>query len=146
MPKREKTPPPPDDEPRYLVVVHPYPLNAHLQLHGDRRTLALWLACCIGKDVLYAMYHKPSVSQTCFSLPSPRVLAWRVAWWKVVLIWSVTGNGNHRGRSIFRTFRFAVGDAHLVLISQKPDEGRRGQVLQSFLVCVQHWSFGAEKW
>jgi hypothetical protein len=62
MPKRAKTPPPSDDEPRYLVVVHPYPLNANLQLHADRRTLALWLACCTGKDALYAMYYKPSVS------------------------------------------------------------------------------------
>lgn len=62
MPKREKTPPPPDDEPRYLTVVHPYPLNANLMLHADRRRLALWLACCTGKDVLLAMYHKPTVS------------------------------------------------------------------------------------
>jgi len=62
MPKREKTPPPPDDEPRYLTVVHPYPLNANLMLHADRRKLALWLACCTGKDVLLAMYHKPTVS------------------------------------------------------------------------------------
>jgi hypothetical protein len=62
MPKREKTPPPPDDEPRYLTVVHPYPLNANLMLHADRRKLALWLACCTGKEVLLAMYHKPTVS------------------------------------------------------------------------------------
>ncbi|KAI0253686.1 hypothetical protein BJV78DRAFT_1122716 [Lactifluus subvellereus] len=61
MPKRIMTPPPPDDEPRYLTVVHPYPLHANLELHGDRRTLALWLACCTGKPgVLLAMYHKPT--------------------------------------------------------------------------------------
>ena len=62
MPKRSKTPPPPDDEPRYLTVVHPYPLNANLMLSADRRTLALWLACCTGKDVLLAMFCKPAVS------------------------------------------------------------------------------------
>jgi hypothetical protein len=63
MPKRAKTPPPSEDEPRYLVVVHPYPLNPNLQLqHADQRTLALWLACCIGKDALLAMYYKPAVS------------------------------------------------------------------------------------
>jgi hypothetical protein len=62
MPKRAKTPPPPEDEPRYLVVVHPYPLNANLLLHADRRTLALWLACCTGKDALFAMFYKPAVS------------------------------------------------------------------------------------
>ena len=66
MPKRAKTPPPPEDEPRYLVVVHPFPLNANLVLHADRRGLALWLACCIGKDPLYAMFYKQSVSP-----PSP---------------------------------------------------------------------------
>ena len=62
MVKRIPTPPPPEDEPRYLTVVHPYPLNANLELHADRRTLALWLACCTGKDVLFAMFHKPAVS------------------------------------------------------------------------------------
>ena len=62
MPKRIKAPPPPEDEPRYLTVVHPYPLNANLELHADRRTLALWLACCTGKDVLLAMFYKPAVS------------------------------------------------------------------------------------
>ncbi len=62
MPKRIPTPPPPEDEPRYLTVVHPYPLHANLELHADRRTLALWLACCTGKDVLLAMFHKPAVS------------------------------------------------------------------------------------
>ncbi|KAH8984205.1 hypothetical protein EDB86DRAFT_163395 [Lactarius hatsudake] len=60
MPKRIPTPPPPEDEPRYLTVVHPYPLHANLELHADRRTLALWLACCTGKDVLLAMFHKPT--------------------------------------------------------------------------------------
>ena len=62
MPKRDKTPPPAEDEPRFLVIVHPYPLNVDLRLHADRRTLALWLACCMGKDDLYAMYYKPAVS------------------------------------------------------------------------------------
>jgi hypothetical protein len=62
MVRRIPTPPPPEDEPKYLTVVHPYPLNANLELHADRRTLALWLACCAGKDVLFAMFHKPTVS------------------------------------------------------------------------------------
>ena len=66
MPKRIPTPPPPEDEPRYLTVVHPYPLNANLLLHADRRTLALWLACCTGKDVLLAMFYKPTVSAFLF--------------------------------------------------------------------------------
>ncbi|KAH9018393.1 hypothetical protein EDB85DRAFT_618061 [Lactarius pseudohatsudake] len=60
MPKRIPTPPPPEDEPRYLTVVHPYPLHANLDLPADRITLALWLACCTGKDVLLAMFHKPT--------------------------------------------------------------------------------------
>ncbi|KAH9174358.1 hypothetical protein EDB89DRAFT_1848967 [Lactarius sanguifluus] len=60
MPKRIPTPPPPEDEPRYLTVVHPYPLHANLDLPADQRRLALWLACCTGKDVLLAMFHKPA--------------------------------------------------------------------------------------
>ena len=48
-----------EDDSKY---VHPYPLNANLRLPADRRTLALWLACCTGKDVLRAMFHKPTVS------------------------------------------------------------------------------------
>ncbi|KAI9507743.1 hypothetical protein F5148DRAFT_1284822 [Russula earlei] len=60
MVKRPRTPPPSNDEPRYLTVVHPYPLNANLKVLGDRRALALWLACCTGKDVLLAMFHKPT--------------------------------------------------------------------------------------
>ena len=59
-----KPPPSPqiEDDSKYLTIVHPYPLNADLRLPADRRTLALWLACCTGKDVLRAMYHKPTVS------------------------------------------------------------------------------------
>jgi hypothetical protein len=75
MPKRIPTPPPPEDEPRYLTVVHPYPLNANLMIHADRRTLALWLACCTGKDVLLAMYYKPAVSLSFLRVP-PSVSRW----------------------------------------------------------------------
>ena len=60
--KRISIPSPPEDEPRYLTIVHPYPLNANLQLNADRRAFALWLACCTGKDVLLAMFYKPTVS------------------------------------------------------------------------------------
>jgi hypothetical protein len=61
MPERDMTPLPPDDEPKYLVVVHPYPLNAKLEIPTDRRKLALWLACCVGKEYLLAIFHKPTV-------------------------------------------------------------------------------------
>jgi hypothetical protein len=61
MPKRAVTPPPGDDEPRYLTVVHPYPLNAHMELPEDRENFGRWLACCIGPDPFYAFFHKPSV-------------------------------------------------------------------------------------
>ncbi len=51
-----------EDDSTYLTVVHPYPPNTNLQLLTDRRTLALWLACCTGNsDVLRAMFHKPKV-------------------------------------------------------------------------------------
>ncbi|KAH9976395.1 hypothetical protein BGW80DRAFT_1293421, partial [Lactifluus volemus] len=58
------TPPPPsDDEPKYLTIVRPYPLDADRRaLDADWRALALWLACCIGKkDVLTAMFQNPTV-------------------------------------------------------------------------------------
>ncbi|KAI0264236.1 hypothetical protein BC834DRAFT_826790 [Gloeopeniophorella convolvens] len=62
MPQRAVTPPPPEDEPKYLTVVHPYPLNANMELSDDRRNFALWLACCTGKDPIYAFFHQPAVS------------------------------------------------------------------------------------
>ncbi|KAH9959058.1 hypothetical protein BC827DRAFT_1215573 [Russula dissimulans] len=70
MPKHPQTPPPPDDEPRYLTIVHPYPLNANLMLLTDIRTLALWLACRTGKGVLSSMFHKPSVGVYAFMIIS----------------------------------------------------------------------------
>ncbi|KAH9959056.1 hypothetical protein BC827DRAFT_525383 [Russula dissimulans] len=60
MPKDPQTSLSPDDEPRYLTVVHPYPLNANLMLLTDIRTLAHWVACCTGKGILSSMFHKPS--------------------------------------------------------------------------------------
>ncbi|KAH8995909.1 hypothetical protein EDB92DRAFT_105687 [Lactarius akahatsu] len=60
MPKRNPTSLPPADGSKYLIVTCPYPLNADLELHADQRTLVLWLACCAGKDVLLAMFHRPS--------------------------------------------------------------------------------------
>ncbi|KZS87016.1 hypothetical protein SISNIDRAFT_394623, partial [Sistotremastrum niveocremeum HHB9708] len=61
MPKRPKTPPPNDDEPKYLAVVHPYPSHANMELLTDRQTFIFWIACICGKDDLYAVFHKPSV-------------------------------------------------------------------------------------
>lgn len=61
MPKREKTPPPPDDEPKYLTVVHPYPPHANMELLGDQKEFAYWIASCTGKDVFLAFFYKPAV-------------------------------------------------------------------------------------
>ncbi|KAI0040319.1 hypothetical protein FA95DRAFT_1566505 [Auriscalpium vulgare] len=60
MVKRPTTPEAPDDEPRYLTVVHPYPLNGVMEDPKDQRRLVLWLACCTGKDDLFSFFHKPS--------------------------------------------------------------------------------------
>jgi hypothetical protein len=46
MTKHVAVPPPPDDELVDLTIVHPYPFNTNLELPAERRTLALWLACC----------------------------------------------------------------------------------------------------
>ncbi|KII95466.1 hypothetical protein PLICRDRAFT_170114 [Plicaturopsis crispa FD-325 SS-3] len=60
MPKRIATPPPGDDEPKFLTVVHPYPLNANWELPLDRKEFVFWLSCCIGKDSFFAFHYKPS--------------------------------------------------------------------------------------
>lgn len=62
MPKRIPTPPPGDDEPRYLTVVHPYVLDGvcNMELPKDRQDFARWVACCIDAKYFYAFFHKPS--------------------------------------------------------------------------------------
>ncbi|KAH7911330.1 hypothetical protein BJ138DRAFT_1239209 [Hygrophoropsis aurantiaca] len=61
MPKRIATPPPGDDEPRYLTVVHPFVPSGHcnMELPMDRQDFARWVACCIDKDAVYCFFHKP---------------------------------------------------------------------------------------
>ena len=46
----------------FLVVVHPYPLDANLERRSDQRALAQWLASIVGHDALRAMFYRPSVS------------------------------------------------------------------------------------
>lgn len=62
MPKRVPTPPPGDDEPKYLSVVHPYAREGYcnMELQQDRKDFAFWVACCIDKDAFFAIFHKPS--------------------------------------------------------------------------------------
>ncbi|KAI9568903.1 hypothetical protein HD554DRAFT_2096586 [Boletus coccyginus] len=62
MPKRIPTPPPADDEPKYLTVVHPYAISGtcNMELRKDREDFARWVACCINKDAFFAIFHKPS--------------------------------------------------------------------------------------
>ncbi|TFK50886.1 hypothetical protein OE88DRAFT_191365 [Heliocybe sulcata] len=62
MVKRAPTPPPAwDDEPKYFVVYQPYPINANMELPGDRIRCSFWLACILGDpEYLNALYHKPS--------------------------------------------------------------------------------------
>ncbi|EED84622.1 predicted protein [Postia placenta Mad-698-R] len=62
MPKRVPTPPPADDEPRYLTVVFPYPLYADMEREPDRIAFVYWMASCIGRDNLLALFHKPRSS------------------------------------------------------------------------------------
>ncbi|KAI0311922.1 hypothetical protein OF83DRAFT_1026208, partial [Amylostereum chailletii] len=61
MPKRAATPPPSEDEPKYLAIVHPYPAHANMALRGDQLEFVFWLAACAGQDPLHALFHKPSV-------------------------------------------------------------------------------------
>ncbi|KAI5122339.1 hypothetical protein M0805_002506 [Coniferiporia weirii] len=59
MPKREPTPEP-ADESKYLIINYPYPLHANMSIESERYLFAHWIASCIGKDFLLAIYHKPS--------------------------------------------------------------------------------------
>ncbi|KAI0074854.1 hypothetical protein K474DRAFT_1664954 [Panus rudis PR-1116 ss-1] len=59
MPKRQKTPPLPDDF-KYLTVVYPYPAFANMELPEDRKTFARWIACITGVEALVAFYYKPT--------------------------------------------------------------------------------------
>ncbi|TDL22904.1 hypothetical protein BD410DRAFT_721962 [Rickenella mellea] len=60
MPKREPTPPPADDEPKYLTVNYPYPLHANMEIPEERKTLARWIACVMDQKDFFALYHKPT--------------------------------------------------------------------------------------
>lgn len=73
MPKRIPTPPPSDDEPRYLTVVYPYAISGtcNMELTKDRQDFACWVASCIDKDAFFAIFHKPSVSLFVFNLAFP---------------------------------------------------------------------------
>ncbi|KAF8515340.1 hypothetical protein BU17DRAFT_67931 [Hysterangium stoloniferum] len=63
MPKRPPTPPPGDDEPKYLTVCYPYPPQLNMEMPGEVIALVRWLACCMGRSQdLYAVFHKPSTS------------------------------------------------------------------------------------
>jgi len=59
MPKRVKTPPPPDDEPRYLAIHHPFGTTedggrCSMALPQHQRDFARWVACCIDQEAFLA--------------------------------------------------------------------------------------------
>jgi len=61
MVKRPKSPDIPDDA-KYLVVSHPYPLNANFELPGDYIAFALWIASVFGTpNPILGIHHKPKV-------------------------------------------------------------------------------------
>ncbi|EMD33008.1 hypothetical protein CERSUDRAFT_143168 [Gelatoporia subvermispora B] len=59
MPKRAPTPPPSDDEPKFLTVAYPYPAQVYMELDEDQKKCAYWIACCIGQENILAIHHKP---------------------------------------------------------------------------------------
>ncbi|KAG8698196.1 hypothetical protein FRC08_006072 [Ceratobasidium sp. 394] len=60
MPKREKTPSPGPDESKFLSIYYPFPPHSTLDEENNVKECARWLACFIGKDNLYTLFHKPS--------------------------------------------------------------------------------------
>jgi hypothetical protein len=61
MVKRPKSPEPVEDS-KFLTVVHPFPLNANMEVPNDFKEFMFWLASVVGKDYALGVYHKPSVS------------------------------------------------------------------------------------
>ncbi|EUC62573.1 hypothetical protein RSOL_423490 [Rhizoctonia solani AG-3 Rhs1AP] len=60
MPKREKTPSPGPEEPKFLSIFYAWPPHVTLEEEEESNKCARWLACFVGKDNLYAMFHKPT--------------------------------------------------------------------------------------
>ncbi|PIL33751.1 hypothetical protein GSI_04376 [Ganoderma sinense ZZ0214-1] len=57
MPRRLPTPPPPDDS-LFFTVVNPYPEQPYQSSQG-RKVFARWIASIVGRQRLYAFYHRP---------------------------------------------------------------------------------------
>ncbi|ESK86610.1 hypothetical protein Moror_9754 [Moniliophthora roreri MCA 2997] len=58
MPKRIKTPPPPDDV-RFFTIYQPYPLNANMESQNDRVKCARWIAEIIDQKWLIGILYRP---------------------------------------------------------------------------------------
>ncbi|EKM76019.1 hypothetical protein AGABI1DRAFT_109101 [Agaricus bisporus var. burnettii JB137-S8] len=59
MVKRPKSPEPIEDS-KMLAVVHPYPLNANMELVNDFTEFMYWLASVVGKDYALGVFYIPS--------------------------------------------------------------------------------------
>lgn len=63
MVKRPKSPEPIEDS-KFLAVVHPFPLNANMDVPNDFKEFMYWLASIAGKDYALGAYYKPSVRRS----------------------------------------------------------------------------------
>jgi hypothetical protein len=61
MPHRIPTPPPADDELRYISVVNPWPRLGNFDRDQHRKECAWWISAYIGPHNLIDIYHKPTV-------------------------------------------------------------------------------------
>ncbi|KAJ3571741.1 hypothetical protein NP233_g3549 [Leucocoprinus birnbaumii] len=59
MVKRPKSPKPIEDS-KFLTVVHPFPLNANMEVPNDFKDFMYWLASVVGTEYALGVYHKPS--------------------------------------------------------------------------------------
>ncbi|CUA76424.1 hypothetical protein RSOLAG22IIIB_12280 [Rhizoctonia solani] len=64
MPKREKTPSPGPEEPKFLSIFYAWPPHVTLEREEESKKCARWISCFVGKDNLYAMFHKPTSPNT----------------------------------------------------------------------------------
>ncbi|KDQ12016.1 hypothetical protein BOTBODRAFT_34873 [Botryobasidium botryosum FD-172 SS1] len=106
MPKRVATPPPPEDEPRYLAVNNPYPPQANLALKSDIEDLVRWLASCMGKRHLYALFYKKVTPNTIIIEVGRDFTGWRAllgahAWSEVFHPTAIAPEDRNRVSRIF---------------------------------------------
>jgi len=120
MVKRAKSPEPVEDS-KFYTVVHPFPLNANMEVPNDFKEFMFWLATVVGKDYALGVYHKPSVSL------GPFILLNRLS------ITQGSGNGCGGNQQILRRVRQAARGALMEPVLAQVFSRRNGEEITHLL-------------